>query len=139
MLPISIPLEYVHLGMEFPSPCCETDDVPMDDCYEPRAAGEWENLASGHSSTPTAIIEHPRWLPGTARTVARLALTVLAIALKERPFASRSWTSCIFSESSRRGLPAGAPFGRGTVDAGLDPLPDGLPLPLGEGEEHVKH
>ena len=89
-----------------------------------------------HRASPLA----PRYVPSlTARTVARLTLTVLAIALMDRPLASRSWMSWICSEFSAGGLPPGPSLGRGAFHSGLDPVPDGCPLPLGEGEEHMEH
>ena len=33
----------------------------------------------------------------------------------------------------------GSPFGRGTVHAGPGPVPDGVPLPLRQGEQHIEH
>ena len=42
VLPIAVRQECVHAGMECPRPCREADDVSMDDCCEPRAAGKWK-------------------------------------------------------------------------------------------------
>ena len=39
----------------------------------------------------------------------------------------------------RRGPASGPALGGSAVDAGADPVPDGLPLPLGQGEQHVEH
>ena len=39
----------------------------------------------------------------------------------------------------RRGPAAAPALGRGAVHAGLGPAPDGVPLPLGQGQEHVRH
>ena len=39
----------------------------------------------------------------------------------------------------RRGPAASPALGRGAVHAGLGTAPDGVPLPLGQGQEHVRH
>ena len=59
---IAVPRECVHVGIEFPRPCGEMDDVSMDDGCEPRAAGEWKNLTFGHS-VAISCISLPRAVP----------------------------------------------------------------------------
>ena len=85
----------------------------------------------------------PVYVPSlTALMVALLTLKVLCAALTlPSLLARKSRIASTFSKSSAGGLPPVRPsaFGRGAVHAGLDPVPDRLPLPLGQGEEHVEH
>ena len=69
----------------------------------------------------------------TALTVGGLTPKALAAALTEPPLSRKSRTACSFSESSAGGLPSVPALGRGSVHAGPDPVPDGLPLPLRPG------
>ena len=69
----------------------------------------------------------------------RLTPKVLAAALTDPPFSRKSLTASTFSGDNAGGLPRGPTFGRGAVHASLDPVPDGLPLPLRQGEQHMEH
>ena len=77
----------------------------------------------------------------TALIVARLTLKVkvLAAALTEpAAFQEVPHGLCLLGVQ-RRGPAAGPALGRGAVHAGLGTAPDGVPLPLGLGEQHVRH
>ena len=77
----------------------------------------------------------------TALIVARLTLKVkvLAAALTDLPPSRKSFTACVFSESSAGGLPPVLPSAAARSTPAYDPDPDGVPLPLGQGQEHVRH
>ena len=72
----------------------------------------------------------------TALIVARLTLKVkvLAAALTVLPPSRKSLTARCLLGVQRRGPAAGPALGRGAVHAGLGPAPDGVPLPLGQGQ-----
>lgn len=74
----------------------------------------------------------------TARMVGRLTLKVLAAAFTVLPFSRKLLTASTCSADSVGRRPRSY-LRRSPVHAGLDPIPDGVPLPLCQGEEHVKH
>ena len=99
------------------------------------------SVLSHHQSFCCAGSSRPVYVPSlTVLMVARLASKVRAAALTfPLLLARKSRTAGTLSESSAGGLPPVRPSAAARSHAGLDAVPDGLPLPLGQGEEHVQH
>ena len=69
----------------------------------------------------------------------RLTPKVRAAALTEPPSFRKVLTASTFSDDNAGGLPPVLPSAAARSHSSLDPVPDGVPLPFRQGEQHMKH